>query len=156
MVFLGLAAVTLMSQLSACATRPANGAPSGSQVVGNRDMSLGLTGGEIPPLLASITASPYRVANPSNCDEMAREVAELTKVLGPDVDIDVSKVRDPKVERAMIAALRGAIPYRWVVRWMTGAGRRDRELLIAVRAGTARRAYLKGLMHGSSCSPLVP
>ena len=112
-------------------------------------------GGETPPLLASITASPYSVANPSNCGAMANEVTELTKFLGPDVDIDVSKVRDPRVERAMIAALRGAIPYRWAVRWMTGAGRRDKELLVAVRAGTARRAYLKGLMRGSSCPSMV-
>ena len=118
-------------------------------------MSLGLTGGETPPLLALITASPYVVANPPNCAAMAVEITDLTKVLGPDVDVDVSKVRDPRVERAMIAALRGAIPYRWAVRWMTGAGRRDRDLLIAVRAGTARRAYLKGLMRGSNCTPMV-
>lgn len=119
-------------------------------------MSLGLMGGETPPLLAAITLAPYSTTNPPNCNEVAREIADLTKILGPDVDIDVSKVRDPFGERAMIAALRGAIPYRWAVRWMTGAGRRDRELLVAVRAGTARRAFLKGLMHGSNCPGMTP
>ena len=48
--------------------------------------------------------------------------------------------------------MRGAIPYRWVLRWMIQAGRLDRELRQAVLAGTARRGFLKGVQRGLGCS----
>jgi hypothetical protein len=158
--------------ISACASRPSS-APSGpvapttaqakpahgrsSALVTGGESGLGISGAETPATLKAVVAAPYVVAAPPDCAAMAREIADLDDLLGPDVDV----LADPKARaaledqagQALGSVVRGAIPYRWVLRWMTQAGRLDRELRQAILAGAARRGFLKGVRQGMSCPP---
>lgn len=152
---LTLATIALMA--SACATSPGTGGPSGGAVrsQGRSDAmvsgegGLGISGPKTPAALQAVVAAPYALPTPLDCAVMAREIAELDGILGPDVDA-VAAARNESGQ-ALGSAMRGIIPYRWVMRLMTQAGRRDRDLRLAVLAGTARRGYLKGVRQGLAC-----
>ena len=47
----------------------------------------------------------------------------------------------------------GAIPFRGVVRKLSGAESHDRLVQSAIIAGNVRRAYLKGLGEARGCMP---
>lgn len=161
-----LALATMGFLVSACATAPGSdrpvgdtsskmtaGRPQGSSeaMVSGDGGGLGISGPKTPAALQALVAAPYALPSQPDCAAMAREIADLDEVLGPDVDA-VAASRDGTGD-AFGSAARGVIPYRWVMRLMTQAGRRDRELRLAVLAGTARRGYLKGLRLGLSCQP---
>lgn len=150
-----LAVVALSSEACATTARPPPVAPNVAtrQVTGEGEMDLGLSGPTMPTTLRAITSAPYGLVAPPDCNALAREVAEIDRLLGPDVDIPAASDRDKMIERAFGSAMRGAIPYRWAVRWMTGAGRKDREMRNAILAATARRGYLKGVRLGLACPP---
>lgn len=148
---------------SGCATQPKPG-PRGAEpgapprATGRSDAmvtgdggGLGISGPKTPAALQGIVADPYVLPSPPDCAAMARDIAALDEILGPDVDA-VAASRDATGD-AFGSAMRGVIPYRWVMRLMTQAGRRDRDLRLAVLAGTARRAYLKGVRKGLACQP---
>lgn len=161
-----LALVTIGLMASACATPSApdrRGPGQSSQADADRPQGssdamvsgdgggLGISGPKTPAALQALVAAPYALSSPPDCAVMAREIADLDQILGPDVDA-VAASRDATGD-AFGSAARGVIPYRWVTRLMTQAGRRDRELRLAVLAGTARRGYLKGLRLGLACQP---
>jgi len=112
---------------------------------------LALSGPDTPAALTALLADPYALPSPPNCAEMAREIADLDRILGPDVDAVAAARND--AGQAVGSAMRSVIPYRWVMRLATQAGRRDRDLRLAVLAGTARRGYLKGMRMGLACQP---
>ena len=71
-------------------------------------------------------------------------------MLGPDAD-------QPRKKRNAAAkwvggAVRGLIPHRDVIRFLTGAGKKDDALKQAAMAGWARRGYLKGLAKTLDCT----
>jgi hypothetical protein len=164
-----LPAMLALWLLAACATSPGphpaavqpSAAPGrSSTMVRGEESGLGISGGETPPQLKAVAAAPYAAPAPADCAAIDREIGGLDALLGPDVDV----LADPKARaglddqagQALGSAVRGAIPYRWVLRWMTGAGRLDRELRQAVLAGTARRGFLKGMRLSASCPPSEP
>ena len=152
--------------VGACATHPAP-APATSTstpaapaaqgrsdtMVTGRDSGLGLQGPVTPPELKTVVLAPYAPPVPADCAGLAAAITALDDLLGPDVDAPPAAAQslDSKAGQAMGSAVRGAIPYRWVVRWMTGAGKADRELRQAILAGTARRGFLKGLRQAGRC-----
>lgn len=159
------AAVVASLLVSACGTtqappaRPGAPAASGDHagaVVQGGESGLGVAGAETPPVLKAIAAAPYEMKPPGDCESLAREITELDALLGPDVDILAKSDQDGAAERVIMGAVRGAIPYRWVLRWMTQASKKDRELRLAVLAATARRGYLKGVRQGLACAPPAP
>lgn len=110
---------------------------------------------KVDPVLLKAAAAPY--AEPKGCSEVTREIARLDAVLGPDVD--APPPQGGTIRRAgsnmAVDALRGAttgwIPYRGVVRRLTGAEKRAEISRHAVLAGTTRRAYLKGIGQHMGC-----
>lgn len=156
-----LAAIGLLA--SACATPSAAPDPSSAghaerprgrsdaMVSGDAD-GLGISGPNTPAALQALVAEPYALTSPPDCAAMALEIAKIDQILGPDVDAP-PEIRD-RAGDAFGSAVRGVIPYRWVMRLMTQAGRRDRELRLAVLAGTARRSFLKGIRQAMACQPL--
>jgi hypothetical protein len=105
---------------------------------------------DIPPILRSAADAPYQIASPVGCEALDQEIARLDEALGPDVDAE-SPEEPGVVERAVTGAVRGAIPYRWALRWMIGAESKERAFAEAVQAGTARRGFLKGMRRGLAC-----
>ncbi len=120
------------------------------------ESGLGISGAVTPPELKAVAAAPYVLATPPDCAAMAKEILQLDDLLGPDVDVVAvaetsSGAMARAADRAIVGAVRGAIPYRWVLRWVTQAGKLDRELREAILAATARRGYLKGVRLGLAC-----
>jgi len=172
------AAVSLLALAlltSACAT---TGKPKGPEAAQNRSQSqaprgrsgdmvsgeesgLGITGAETPPALKIVAAKPYALPPAVDCAALDREIASLDALLGPDVDrlADAKSLGidlEDRAGHAFGSALRGAIPYRWALRWLTQAGDMDKQLRQAVIAGAARRGFLKGMRLAMVCPAPVP
>lgn len=145
-----LSVAALAAVLGACATT-GTGPPHAA--AGPESSVLGLTAPEVPKSLRLVVKSPYAPPAQETCEGLAAEIAALDAVLGPDVDAAASE--DDAVARLASGAVRGLIPYRGVVRFVTGAGRREREMAQAVIAGSARRGFLKGVSHRLGC-PAAP
>lgn len=113
---------------------------------------------EIPDSLRKAADDPYAVESDESCAAMAAEIAGLDAALGPDLDIDAVKTtKRAMVTRAAAGAVRRLavswIPYRGVLRTVTGAEAHARKAQDAALAGAVRRAYLKGLGERDGCGP---
>jgi hypothetical protein len=109
-----------------------------------------------PEVLQRAAAGPYDVARIASCAAAQAEVADLDAALGPDLEPD-GKASGLTVQGLAADLLGGAIglPFRGVVRHLTGAEQRDQALRAAVLAGMVRRGFLKGRMAvtGSALPP---
>lgn len=113
---------------------------------------------EIPDSLRKAAEDPYAPEATSSCAAMAAEIATLDQALGPDLDVTATKTTKRQVaSRAAVGAVRrfavSWIPYRGVVRTLTGAEAHARKSQDAALAGAVRRAYLKGLGERDGCGP---
>jgi hypothetical protein len=106
---------------------------------------------EIPPLLIRATAQPYALAGLGKCRQLAGAIQELDEVLGPDIDL-------PAAERERISAGRvgkwvvaSFIPFRGLIREVSGANAQDRKVNAAIQAGLTRRGFLKGVGEAKGC-----
>jgi hypothetical protein len=121
---------------------------------------------KLPAALKRAAEDPYRRPERVDCAYLACEIAELDSALGPDLDAPRKPVslRSRGAVAAAEAALdavrdvtTGWIPFRSVVRRLTGAEDRDDQVEDAVHAGGIRRAYLKGLGRQQDCPhPAAP
>jgi hypothetical protein len=119
------------------------------------DLSLVRT--PIPIELGAAAAAPYDVEHQNDCSALLAEIGVLDSLLGPD--IDQSRAKGPGfAEDAAIGALQGLfdLPFRGVIRRISGAERLDRDTARAVLAGMVRRGYLKGLVRAAGCSAPTP
>jgi hypothetical protein len=114
------------------------------------DLNLART--EIPALLVEAETRPYSIQNLDTCAQLIAAVEELNAVLGPDLDL-------PQSERARFSKGRIAqwavgtfIPFRSLIREVSGANRQEREIRDAIVAGMARRGFLKGLGAARNCA----
>lgn len=115
---------------------------------------------KIPDILLQALDDPYaRPPRSFKCSALAALVRPLDEVLGPDLD-RVPAGDEDLLERGKSTALgtaadlaSGAIPFRGVVRKLSGAEAHDRLVQAAIIAGNVRRAYLKGLGEAKGCPP---
>ncbi|QJB68916.1 hypothetical protein [Parasphingorhabdus halotolerans] len=113
---------------------------------------LGLKHRDIPYELALIQEEPYSLNGMDGCDAVRTEIAKLEDVLGPDADAPEEK--NGMVNKALKtggSVLGGFIPFRGVVREVSGANKKRSQLQRAIYAGVARRGYLKGYARGLQC-----
>ncbi len=112
---------------------------------------LNLNDDGIPVILATAAKNPYAKLEQNDCEGIELAIAELDAVLGPDYDI-VNDGTDPFSEGKIAQRLVGSlIPFRGILREVTGAAGEERELEAAIVAGLTRRGYLKGLGEASEC-----
>lgn len=111
---------------------------------------LGLKKQEIPPLLISAQAAPYSTAGLAKCPALAAAVGELDAVLGDDIDLpqEEGKTSAGQVAQAAVGAF---IPFRGLIREVSGANSNERKMRAAIQAGMARRAFLKGMGEARGC-----
>lgn len=170
-------AVTLM--VAGCATRPPAGpadtAPDASAVeaepaddtapvaqVKAESLSplqdFNFKRGELPDVLLAAMAETYAEPPAPGCAGLVDEIAALDRVLGEDLDLrPATGEAEGMMVRALVQAIRGMIPYRGVLRFVTGANRRERLVAAAIAAGSVRRGYLKGLGEARGCeAPAKP
>lgn len=113
-------------------------------------LGLGLTGAQVPELLKAVAADPYRAPAGPACETIPAEIKALNDVLGADAG-------QKRKERSVVVkwvsgSVRGMIPYRGVVRFLTRADHHDHELMEATMAGFARRGFLRGLEASLHCA----
>ena len=81
------------------------------------------------------------------------ELAALDMELGADYDIAQDDGKDRLSEGRIGQSIVGSvIPFRGILREVTGAASNDRALRAAFTAGMARRAFLKVLGQGKGCA----
>jgi hypothetical protein len=111
---------------------------------------------EIPAILLRAKSTPYDAPSGGDCRALNSEIGDLDKALGPDLDLAkgnksvAKRVSDMTFDLAR-GAVSGLIPFRGVVRYVTGAEKRAREINEALIAGTVRRSYLKGYGEMLGC-----
>ncbi len=133
---------------------------------------------EIPKLLEKLAANPYQPPPKYTCKSIKAELAELEPLIGPDIKPrevqvassdgfvpDLENMEMPTQEEAedgahdavmgLIRSQTDILPFRSIIRRITGADRHERNLNEAYQAGKLRRAYLKGLAEskfGKRCN----
>jgi hypothetical protein len=152
-------AVWAVSGVAAAGLLIAVASPGWAQVKAGSEKGLGLTGADVPALLVTVEAAPYQLPAPLDCAVVAGELAGLDELLGLDIDAEPVEI-DTKASFTAKGAnvARGLIPYGGVVRFVTGAGAKDKALQKAVLAGYARRGFLRGLQALPRCGagPQMP
>ena len=120
----------------------------------------------IPAILRETVKDPYAHPGRIDCGWLEHEVRALDLALGPDLDMpeeqqSLGRQAREGVADAAASAVKGVasdlIPFRSVVRRLTGAEKNAQEMRDALKAGDVRRAYLKGLGLERGCAyPAAP
>jgi hypothetical protein len=139
---------------------PATTRENVGRVINQPIQDLNLSNSAIPALLRRAEANPYLLSSQPLCSDLQREIDALTFLLGPDLGVRASSNATGRTvagaETAAWGAARSAadswIPFRGVVRWVTGAERKEQEAEYALVSGFARRAYLKGFAAAQGCA----
>ncbi len=120
---------------------------------------LNLRNKDIPAILIIAQAAPYQMSavtgqqDVGDCQLIQQEIMLLEEVLGADADRDPDQ--DGLANKGLQMGgglLSGLIPFRGVVRQLSGANAERAKMTRAIYAGIARRSYLKGYALGAGCS----
>jgi hypothetical protein len=125
--------------------------PTMGDAVATPASDLNLKKDAIPPLLISAQERPYDLARLKRCSDIAAAVGELDAVLGPDIDLPQDAARRTSAGSVAQAAVGSFIPFRGLIREISGANESQRKLQAAVQAGIARRSFLKGVGGARGC-----
>ena len=137
------------------------GLPVSAQVVPDPDATevaktplrdLNIDGHDIPEVLQVAVDNPYETARLTSCNAIVADIAELDQALGADYDIALDeegrKINAGRIGQKVVGSM---IPFRGIVREVTGAADNDRALRAAYTAGMVRRGFLKGLGLSRGC-----
>lgn len=115
---------------------------------------------DVPPVLVQALSDPYRRPASTRCADLTALLRPLNDALGEDIDqpsaVDESfegQARPAAYGAIASVASDALIPFRGVVRYVTGANKHDAYVQSAIIAGYTRRAYLKGLGEARGCKP---
>jgi len=121
-----------------------------------RDVGIART--SIDPVLQEALKAPYAPAGNGRCAAINAELTKLNAALGPDFDSN-PKANEDKAERLALAGgemlVNTLIPFRGLVREISGAAPAERRKASAISAGTARRGYLRGLAQMRKCKAVT-
>ena len=109
---------------------------------------------DIPAPIQQAAAAPYSLKGLRTCTQLNRAIFELDDVLGPDYDGAVA-VHENKAGKLAEAGgktiVNTIIPFRGLVREISGAAPAERRLNADIRAGFARRGFLRGVATARKC-----
>ncbi|MES2491957.1 MAG: hypothetical protein V4579_01600 [Pseudomonadota bacterium] len=106
---------------------------------------------EIPAVLAEAQLAPYSLKGLTRCAQIGEAVARLDAVLGDDIDIAQSKERRLSAGKVAQSVVGGLIPFRGLIRELSGANEQERRFQAAIYAGYTRRSFLKGIGQQRGC-----
>ena len=115
---------------------------------------VGLRRQTIPPVLEAARVNPYTLAGTRSCSGIGGELRDLDAALGPDFDSPPARSGSRAgrlAEAGGRAVVNTIIPFRGVVRELSGSAEADRRMQAAVDAGLARRGFLRGLAQSRGC-----
>jgi hypothetical protein len=117
-----------------------------------RDVGLSKT--EIPPVLVRASQAPYALSGLRTCRQLVTAIRELNEVLGPDFaggEAPHENRTGKLAEAGGKAVVNSLIPFRGVVREVSGAAPAQRAMNAAIDAGYARRGFLRGVHKKQGC-----
>ncbi|MCC4253345.1 MAG: hypothetical protein VX205_11450 [Pseudomonadota bacterium] len=122
---------------------------------------IGLDKDEIPPVLTKAVDNPYAAPASRSCKGLNRELGALNAALGEDFTAskEANEDRTGKIAEAIgKTVVNSLIPFRGLVREISGAAPAERRLQAAATAGIARRGYMRGLASAKGCkiAPIAP
>ena len=112
---------------------------------------LNLAKDDIPEVLLVAAQDPYAPAASSGCEGIKLAIADLDRVLGPDFDLADERgdrLSEGRIAQSLIGSF---IPFRSIIREVSGAADHQRQFQAAIMAGMMRRSFLKGLGQASGC-----
>ena len=132
--------------------------PDAGEVAKTPLRDLNIDGRDIPEVLVAAERDPYATAGLDQCNAIVADIAALDGILGADYDIAEDRGGDRISEGRIGQSVVGSIlPFRGILREVTGAAENDRRLRAAYTAGMVRRAFLKGWGLGRGCAyPALP
>lgn len=108
----------------------------------------------IPLPIQQAAAAPYSLAGLRTCAQLNQVIFALNDVLGPDYGGAVA-VHENKAGKLAAAGgksvVNAIIPFRGLVREVSGAAPAERRLDAAIKAGIARRGFLRGVATARKC-----
>jgi hypothetical protein len=156
--------VFLAVLLCACASTHISSATKNASDIAKVPLNdLNIANAPIPEVLAAAQKAPYQEPLDTACPSLSSQVRALDAVLGPDLDAAVLQknsgfwgLEDFSVNEVVTGGLRQTVeeilPFRDLVRALSGAERHSAQLAAAVAAGTVRRAFLKGMALARACA----
>lgn len=115
---------------------------------------------QVPDILVQTMADPYARPKTKKCSELIALIQPLNDALGADIDTPATVEEQGMVDRSRPVALGAVagvasdvIPFRGVIRQLSGAAKHDEYVQSAIIAGYTRRAYLKGIGEVRGCRP---
>lgn len=105
----------------------------------------------IPPLLLDAQVRPYALTGLTSCPRLAGAVRDLDAILGEDIDVQAARGAKPSPGSVAQSVLGSFIPFRGVIRELSGANSQEKKVQAAIYAGSARRAFLKGVGLSRGC-----
>lgn len=120
---------------------------------------VGIDKEKIPQVLQEAVKDPYKRPPSRTCKALKASVDELNAVLGPDFTVGekANENRTGKIAEAVGKTIvNSLIPFRGLVREISGAAPAERRLQAAVTAGVARRGYLRGMAADKGCKITSP
>ena len=116
---------------------------------------VGVSKPDIPPVLAEAVKDPYSLQGLKTCRQLSAAVTALNAELGPDYaagGVPPKENRGAKIaEAGGKTVVNSLIPFRQLVREISGAAPAKRSLDAAVDAGLARRGFLRGVHRQRGC-----
>jgi hypothetical protein len=112
---------------------------------------LNLRKDEIPQLLIDAQVRPYDLTGLDRCSQLAARIGELDAILGDDLDLPQAAGQRVSPGRVAQYVVGSFIPFRGVIREVSGANDQRRRLQAAIEAGLARRGFLKGIGQQRGC-----
>jgi|APFEC2959095136_1045048.scaffolds.fasta_scaffold00316_14 hypothetical protein len=110
---------------------------------------------KVDPEIERIMEEPYSLRGIRTCAQYRVAIAQLTSILGPDVDSPAfkKKAKTPAEQALSLgeSAAGSLIPFSGIIRRLSGAEAKQKYAQAAVYAGSVRRAYLKGTARAKRC-----
>jgi len=117
---------------------------------------IGVSRTEIPAVLEKAADDPYSLADLKTCKQLTAAILDLNAVLGPDFSAETAYKENRATKLAEAGGktvINSFIPFRGLVREVSGAAAADRRLRAAEQAGFARRGFLRGVYTQRNCRP---
>jgi hypothetical protein len=127
---------------------------TGGKIVAQPAHDVGAAKTKIPPVLEAAQRDPYGLRGLNGCAQIAGAIRDLTEALGPDFGSGPAKKENRAgklAEAGGKTVVNAIIPFRGLVREISGAAPEQRRLNDAIDAGFARRGFLRGIATSRKC-----
>jgi hypothetical protein len=154
-LFLAALALPVAAIAQENAEKPSNGALQKAGTIATQPArDVGVDKDKIPEVLQKAVENPYAPPPLRTCKGIVASIGELNAVLGADFTVGekANEGRAGAIAEAVgKTVVNSLVPFRGLVREISGAAPAERRLQAAVTAGIARRGYLRGLAQAKRC-----